>query len=72
MLIRDIALSIDKLGWKVKVVKSTNEHLEGQVGELTFPFGTDFEIGEVGIFLNNPVDDCDIHNLGVYDEVEFI
>ena len=71
MLIKDIALSIDKLGLEVKIVSAKNHRLEGLVGTLTYPFGEHL-LGEVGIFLPEPLDDCDTYNLDLYDIVEFI
>ena len=72
MKVNELDLRID-LHKEVKIVKVTskdNIKFEGMTGVLTNPFG-EFELNDVGVFLDEPKDNCDVINLSKDDEVEF-
>lgn len=58
-------------GKRVRIIKCSKRILEGKTGSLTAPFGNHC-LGYVGIFLDEPLGECDIINVIPTDEVEFL
>lgn len=84
MTVKDVIKQIHEnklqFGAQVKITKVSNKEfgrgcfknekdLEGQTGTLTNPF-SGFPVEGIGIFLNNPAEDC--CNLGLQDEIKVV